>query len=410
MIAEMSQGTTRAQMRPRYAGLKLLSILAASLFLLVVAGTWSVESMFTMSACLMVLPLVSIAVCRIWLSGLKCRREPLDPMVEGEVREVTVTLRQRYFTDLTVRVWDLLPRGLRSDTAMPAVASLSGISSRFHYSVEARKRGVYEIGPLKVGVHDPLGIIGMARRFGGQAAVIVYPKPLVLTSWMLVSGDAPSSPFAVAAIRAVTPSGTDFHGTRKYYPGDDLRRVHWKSAARARELIVSEYQEESAPQDVVIVLDTQRGTEVGLGDETTLDYAARAAAHIAESALEKGGRVALITGSTSGVSEELQGIGQLRVILEELARAQADSPRSLAEVLSASAFVPGSAVAVISSKVDDDLRDAARDLLAGGVNVAQVYVDPESFGDEPTIDSGRSALLHADIPCWRVTKGAGDGD
>jgi uncharacterized protein (DUF58 family) len=390
-------------MKPQYASLKVLSILAASFFLLVVAATWSVDSMFTMSACLLVMPVVSIIVCRIWLSGLRCVREPLSPMTEGEAREVTLTLGQRYFSDLTVRVWDGLPKGVRSDPSMPAIADLSGTSCQFHYNLEARKRGVFEIGPLRVGVHDPLGLVGMVRRFGGPVSLLVYPKPLELTNWMLASGNGALSPIAQAAVRAISSSGTDFQGTRKYYPGDDLRRVHWKSAARAGELIVSEYQEEATPGDVVIALDTQVGTDIGDGEKTTLDLAAGAASFIAQTALERGSRVTLLTGK---VNLDAESMDQLPAILEQLARVKADSTDSLACVLSSSSFAPGASVAVISPRVDEELRMVSGQLLALGVSVAQVYV-----AAEPSATSGKmDDLLHQDIPCWRVTNGEGHGD
>lgn len=407
MSIEISRGAIEARMRPKYAGLKVLSMIAASLFLLIVAGTWSVDTMFTMSACLLVLPVVSIIICRIWLSGLRCERGRIHPMTEGDTGEITIAVNHRFFADLTVHVWDALPSGLGSDPAMPAEVLLTGTSIDFHYSLNAGKRGVYEIGPLQIGVHDPLGVRGAIRRFGQSAELVVYPKPLELTDWMLASGDGPLSPMAQAAVRAVTASGIDFQGTRKYYPGDDLRRVHWKSAARAGELIVSEYQEESTPGDVIIALDTHIGSDIGNGKETTLDYAVRAAAYVAESALDNGSRVFLLTARGK---VETEGDHQLPGLLEQLARLRADSKEPLAGVLASSLPAPGSTVVVISSKVDDDLRDAARRLMVSGVNMAQVHVIPETFDEGLTSTRKMDILLHSDIPCWRVSKGDGHGD
>jgi uncharacterized protein (DUF58 family) len=407
MSVEISRRAINEQMRPRYAGLKVLSMIAASLFLLIVAGTWSVDSMFTMSACLLALPFVSIIICRIWLSGLQCERGPIHPMTEGDTGEITLALSQRFFTDLTVHVWDVLPNGLRSDPLMPAEVVLTGKSMEFRYGLNGRKRGVYEIGPLQVGIHDPLGVRGAIRRFGQSAQLVVYPKALELTDWMLASGDGPLSPAAQVAIRAVTASGIDFQGTRKYYPGDDLRRVHWKSAARAGELIVSEYQEESTPGDVIVALDTEIGSDVDGGEETTLDYGVRVAAYIAKSALDNGSRISLLSAAGKVNAE---GDHQLPVVLEHLARLRADSKESLAGVLTSSLPAPGSTVVVISSKVDGNLREAARRLLQSGVNMAQVYVIPETF-DERLTSAGRlDALVEPDIPCWRVSKGDGHGD
>jgi uncharacterized protein (DUF58 family) len=406
MIAKSLRKTERVSMRPPYAGVKLLSIVAASLFLLVVAVTWNVEYMFTMSASLLVLPLVSIAICILWTRGLSCSRSSLRAMTEGEVREVSLTLSQRYFTNLALQVRDSLPQSVVSDPPMPLTVLLPGTSRTFCYSIEARKRGVYEIGPLRAGVCDPLGLINMVRRFDLPQALVVYPKPLKLQSWMMASSSGPISPPTEAAVRTMTGGGTEIYGTRKYYPGDDLRHVHWKSAARARDLIVMEFQEESQTGDVIIAIDTQSGSEAGVGEQTTLDLATRAAAYIAESTLDKGGSIKLVTGGSQVVRADSHS--DFPFVLDALARAAADGDLSLAEVLSSSRglLAPGSALALVGSKVDDELRGTARDLVAGGVSVCQVFIDPESFS-EPSISHsvGLDYLLDPNIPCWRVAYG-----
>src|SRR5205823_7575865 len=54
------------------------------------------------------------------------------------------------------------------------------------------------------------------------------------------------------------PSGLEFYGMREYVPGDDLRRVVWRAAARTGTLMVRE-AEQGITDHITIILDTDRG-------------------------------------------------------------------------------------------------------------------------------------------------------
>jgi hypothetical protein len=49
-----------------------------------------------------------------------------------------------------------------------------------------------------------------------------------------------------------------FHALREYVPGDDLRRVHWRSSAKADTLLVRQYHESRSMHAAVVVDDDPR--------------------------------------------------------------------------------------------------------------------------------------------------------
>ena len=89
----------------------------------------------------------------------------------------------------------------------------------------------------------------------------------------------------VAPVRTLqtTPLATT---VRPYAPGDSMNRIHWKSTARHDEIQVKEFDLEQTA-DAWIVLDLQRSVQTGRGDDSTVESAVRAAASIADKALQE---------------------------------------------------------------------------------------------------------------------------
>jgi uncharacterized protein (DUF58 family) len=324
-------------------------------------------------------------------------------MLEGEQREVKVRLRQRVFAGLTVEILESLPASVTCSPEMPIPAEVNETTTNLAYALQPIRRGVHRVGPLSVVAHDPLGITSIRKTLASEYDLVVYPRPLKLPSWGL-RGAGIVNVTSDERGRNVKGAGTDFHGIRRYAQGDELRRVHWRSAARARELMVVEFQEALTSDDVLIAVDTRREVAAADGVETTLDYAARAAAFVAESALENGGHVTLVFGGKNKRVVALT-LADHCIVLDALARIEADSESSIADALLREA--PGidseTTVVIVSSTVDEDLRVVARGLLERDIAVAQVYVDSESFTASGL--GGKAHGLDERIPFWRVTQG-----
>lgn len=120
------------------------------------------------------------------------------------------------------------------------------------YTLRPKLRGVYDVGPLVVGRHDPFGLAFSERPVGEPHDLVVTPRvtPLSDRRAAVTSGDGSVHEI----LRHVNPNSDELIA-REYRPGDSLRRVNWPATARHGEIMVRQEEQRSTPE-AVIVLDT----------------------------------------------------------------------------------------------------------------------------------------------------------
>ena len=165
--------------------------------------------------------------------------------------------------------------------AVPLLRLRPGRDTTVEYPVPTERRGVIPIGPLRVTRGDPLGLLSLARTYGGTTTVWVHPRihPLRATP----AGMARSLDGLVDKV----PQGSiTLDSLREYVVGDDLRRVHWRSSAKVGELIVREQVETSEPT-IVVLLDDRASAHPDVRDGTaaTFESACEAAASVIAAAV-----------------------------------------------------------------------------------------------------------------------------
>ena len=173
-----------------------------------------------------------------------------------------------------------------------------GWSRRIEYAVQADVRGKYQIGPLRVRVGDPFGLLELHRTFTKTASLVVIPatEPLpaipLLGAWT-GTGDNRPRPFASGSAADVT--------VRDYRVGDDLRRVHWRSTARTGSLMVRR-EEQPWQSRCTLFIDNRARVHRGQGPHSSLERAVTAAASIAVHLASQGYQVRLV----SALGEEIE--------------------------------------------------------------------------------------------------------
>ncbi|RKT18393.1 uncharacterized protein (DUF58 family) [Streptomyces sp. 1114.5] len=165
------------------------------------------------------------------------------------------------------------------------------------YRVRSDLRGRYPLGPLQLRLSDPFGMCEVTRSFTASDVLTVVPQiqalPHVrLSGEWLGQGENRS--------RALALAGDDDVILREYRPGDDLRRVHWRSTAKYGELMV---RREEQPQRAraTVLLDTREIGHRGSGPASSFEWAVSCTASVAAHLLERGYQVQLLTDTGQSV-------------------------------------------------------------------------------------------------------------
>ena len=161
------------------------------------------------------------------------------------------------------------------------------------YLVRSDVRGKFDVGPMKVRLSDPFGLIELERTFRTRSTLVVTPRvvplPVVPLSGVWTgSGDNRPRAFASGSAEDVT--------VREYHRGDDLRRVHWRSSAHAGELMVRR-EEQPWQSRATLFVDNRKIAHRGSGAASSLEQAVSLAASIAVHLVQRGFTVRLVTAS-----------------------------------------------------------------------------------------------------------------
>jgi uncharacterized protein (DUF58 family) len=204
---------------------------------------------------------------------------------------------------------------------------LDQLRPRWHramaYTVRSEIRGRYLVGPLTVRITDPFGFVELGRSFTSRSALVVTPAVVSLPIGQITgdwSGTGDNRP------RAFASAGTEDVTVREYRLGDDLRRIHWRSTARADELMVRR-EEQPHQSRATLLLDTRTVAHRGTGPASSFEFAVSAAASIGSHLVEQGFVVRLLSDDTrkseaTWHDRGVSGPAEIELLLDALAVVQ----------------------------------------------------------------------------------------
>lgn len=198
-----------------------------------------------------------------------------------------------------------------------------GDVARWRYRLPCPSRGIVAVGPAALHLTDPFGIATRRGPVLGPSSLIVQPRcEAVVAPPRPIGRRHPGG--AVGASPVLDPG--EFHALRLYQHGDDLRRVHWPTAARLDELVVR-HDEGPQPWHYLVVLDLRDTAH----DSFTAEVAIAAAASVARACVDHESVVRVVT--TGGFDSGLAGgPAHLEAVLDALAVVGADRAEGLGPV------------------------------------------------------------------------------
>ncbi|MFG1889046.1 DUF58 domain-containing protein [Micromonospora sp. NPDC049051] len=274
----MIRPTTRGTGTALGGGLLLLAGLLLGYRELFMLGAAGLSAVTLCAAWGLVTP--SLLVDRAVVPGRVRRDEPAESVVD-----VTARGRVGGLLSLHDGVWDADGKPVSEPVTTDVVARPS-LAVRVRLELPTARRGVFQVGPLRVGRTDPLGLWSALRPVGRAQQLIVWPN------WHAVPASAIGRTAQVDATRdARHTESTTFHTLREYVPGDDLRHVHWRTSARTGTLMVRRHEGSSLARLVLLIDDRA----ASYADPDSFEEAVEVAASVLVSMTDAGRRLAVVS-------------------------------------------------------------------------------------------------------------------
>ena len=277
--------------------------------------------------------------------------------------------------------------------------------TRHSYAIHTESRGRYPVGPMHVRVGDPLGMVDLDQALPSTATILVTPRTeplprIQLTGRWAGAGDNRT--------RDLLGGGSPDVTIREYRLGDDLRRIHWPTSARAGELMVRR-EEQQWQSRCTLLIDNRRISHRGYGPKSSMERAVSVTASIMRNLVAQDFEVRLVS-ATGRSSSHGWHQGSRAVNLPEQLERLALMSMSRHEQLSTD-WIEDTDHGGMLLAVLGHLGDADQDLMAGmaaaGDSAYAVVLDVGTWDRTGRVDAPPTAALRGGG--WKATTLERDG-
>lgn len=337
-------------------------VVTAALTLLLVGALLGERPLVQLAVFVLALPLLSAGTVARQRFRISARRTVTPPRVpRGDTAEVVLELTNA--DTRTGGLWVLteqLPGDLARSPRFVVERLAPGARTALSYPVHGSRRGRHVLGPVRLRLVDPFGLVERSAVGADSAPLLVVPRVRPLGTGGPAGGQGGGGE---GSHRTIAVHGEDDVSIREYRQGDDLRKVHWRATARTGELMVR-LEERPWRAQATLLVDTRarahlvapRGRPAGAdavgagpaGDDAppadSLEWVVEAAASIGTELARRGAVLRAVTDtgelvppagrgrlSAEDLLDRLATIGPSRVPglgvgMEQMCRAAGDGP------------------------------------------------------------------------------------
>ena len=266
-----------------------------------------------------------------------------------------------------------------------------------HLRVDARRRGAFAFGPVRLTVSDLFERGTNSEERELPAELLVRPRMVPVRPPLVAA-----APLGQAQARAsLFTDPARFAGVRSYQPGDPLKRIHWRATARLGQP-VSRRHDPVPEREVLLAVDLQ--TVPGphwlmIFDDEQVEALCVAAASLARALLTSDTACGLLLGAQLAGGRRWAHLppsaaaGQLGRIQDVLARVQPILSLPFERLLGVvpRRLAPGATVLTLAARDPEPYVDRLRRLARSGYAVTHL-----AFG--PDRDAHRTRMVASGVP------------
>ncbi len=334
-------------------------------------------------------------------------RQYSDHAYWGERVPVTIELTNRNWLPLAwLQLNETIAIKLATNGSLSQVVTLKGRETKgIQYEVKARRRGYYQLGPMRLTAGDLFGLAGEHQSELAANYLTVYPRITQLEQLGLPS----RLPFGtLASQQRLYQDPSRPNGVREFRSGDSLRQINWKVSAHSQQLLVKTL-EPSKSLETSILFNLHSHDYQRANRASTVEWAVEVAASLAAHLSNQRQSVGLITngvdplaiaGGRSAEFDEISGRllapdetsgsvppaipprtgrSHLMKILERLARIEiGDLVPFQPWATSACGHLSwGVTILIITPHGDESVCQAVHQLVRAGFNPVLVTIEPD---------------------------------
>jgi len=345
-------------------------------------------------------------ICRWWARGLarslQFEREMRFGWAQvGDRLEERFTLTNQFIlpaTWVTLQDYSTLP-----DHSASVATGVDGSSTaQWRVLTQCTRRGVYTLGGTTLETGDPFGVYTVTFEDLTSSTLAVMPPVLSLPKFQISSSGwaGEGRPNRHSLQETINVSHT-----REMQPNDPMRLIHWKTTAHQNKFFVRQF-EGSPAGDWWLVLDLDKGSQLGTGWDSTEEHAIILASSLAAQGLNEDHPVGLsVNGSNAEWLVPRRNEYQLRSLLKALAVASL-SEMQLKDYLqrAGQSLSNHCSLLIITANADVEWTQSLLPLMWRGIRPTVFLFDPLSFGGRTDTKVISEIFQSMSIPCHVIPR------